>query len=160
MKAQLETLITFNRLLMPKHIKLPCFDHPFYFHPEIEITYLSASNGTCVIGDYIGSFNAGELYLLGSELPHVFRNTPQPSEVAEAEVLHLSETIVKGPLAGIDELKDFTALLRQSQAGLLFDRKTSQRAGTILRRIRRLVGVKALAVFFELADLLLKAPPL
>lgn len=159
MRAQLETLITFDRLLTPKHVKLPCFDHPFHFHPEWEITYLSASGGTCVIGDHIGSFRAGELYVLGSKLPHVFRNTPQPGEMAEAEVLHISAAAMKGPLAGIDELKDFASLLQQSQAGLIFDRKTSLRAGGMLRRIRRSGGVRALAAFFELADLLLQAPP-
>lgn len=45
-----------------------------HFHPEVQIMTILESSGTRFIGDSIGSFSAGDILLLGSNLPHVFRN--------------------------------------------------------------------------------------
>lgn len=52
----------------------PHFYDRLHFHPEIQLTYISASEGTAVIGDKIDRFAPGDLYILGPNLPHVFRN--------------------------------------------------------------------------------------
>jgi AraC-like DNA-binding protein len=40
------------------------------YHPEFEIHLIRHSSGLCFIGDYIGNFGAGQLVLVGSNLPH------------------------------------------------------------------------------------------
>ncbi len=159
MRANLEPLLhPPDRSLVSKRIRLPTFDHPYHFHPEIEMTFISESCGTRVVGDHIGSFQAGELYLLGANLPHVFRNTVPPEKGALAEVLHFLHGASPGFLQGMPELRTFKLLLDRSRSGLVFDPETSLRAGRLLRRIRQTDGVKRLSAFFELAGDLLDAP--
>ena len=159
MKANLEPLLHRpDSSWGSKRVRLPAFNHPYHFHPEIEITFIAESNGTRVVGDHIGSFQAGELYLLGANLPHVFRNTVPPKRRAEAEVLHFPRGPKSGFLEAMPEMKAFAQLLDRSNAGLLFDPQTSGQGGLLLRRIRQTRGVRRLAAFFELAATLLESP--
>jgi AraC-like DNA-binding protein len=43
-------------------------------HPEIQVTLVRSGAGTLVAGDYVGRFSAGAVYIIGSDLPHVFRS--------------------------------------------------------------------------------------
>ena len=159
MRANLEPLLhPPDRSLVSKRVRLASFDHPYHFHPEIEITFIAESCGTRVVGDHIGSFQAGELYLLGANLPHVFRNTVPPDKGARADVLHFLFGSGPGFLQGMPEMRAFSQLLERSRSGLVFDAETSLRAGRLLQRIRQTDGVKRLSAFFELAGALLDAP--
>ncbi|MEM6344999.1 MAG: AraC family transcriptional regulator [Bacteroidota bacterium] len=53
---------------------LPHIEIGWHFHPEYELTYFAESFGTMVVGDHITTFEAGEVLLLGPDLPHYMRN--------------------------------------------------------------------------------------
>jgi AraC-like DNA-binding protein len=159
MKAHLEALLRpADRLLNSKLVRLPAFDHPYHFHPEVEITFIAESGGTCVVGDHIGSFQAGDLYLLGANLPHVFRNTGTSAHGAAAEVLHFAFDPERGVFGRIPELAEFQRLIERGGRGLLFDAETSRTAAGLLQRIRKAGGARRMAAFCELAAILLEAP--
>jgi AraC-like DNA-binding protein len=42
-------------------------------HPEAQLTWVIKGEGTLIHGDYLGSFREGEIFLMGSNVPHVFR---------------------------------------------------------------------------------------
>jgi AraC-like DNA-binding protein len=158
MKADLEPLLSSpDSTLLSKLIRLPSFDHPYHFHPEVEITFIAKSSGTRLLGGHIGSFQAGELYLLGENLPHVFRNTLRPKRGAEAEVLHFSRSPQMAFLEAMPEMRGFKSLLDRSRAGLVFDPETSRQGARLLRRIRQTSGALRLAAFCELAGVLAQA---
>lgn len=71
MKAQLEVLMpdpthSFRSL----RVEDTRFRHAIHYHPEIELTYIIKSAGTRMVGDHIEPFAAGDLCLIGSNLPH------------------------------------------------------------------------------------------
>jgi len=73
MKAHLEPIPrTEESNLYSRHIAEKRFDHPLHYHPEIEITAITRSSGTCVVGDYVGHFAEGDLFLLGKNLQPTF----------------------------------------------------------------------------------------
>jgi AraC-like DNA-binding protein len=55
-------------------------DHQPYFydklhqHPEIQLSCILAGEGKLIVGDYIGRFGPGDIFLLGRNVPHVFRS--------------------------------------------------------------------------------------
>lgn len=48
------------------------YDH-LHYHPEIQLMAILKGKGTLFIGDKIERFEPGDLILIGSNLPHVFR---------------------------------------------------------------------------------------
>jgi mannose-6-phosphate isomerase-like protein (cupin superfamily) len=43
-------------------------------HPEWQLTLILEGRGQLMVGDYLGRFEPGEIYLLGTNVPHVFRS--------------------------------------------------------------------------------------
>lgn len=54
--------------------RLPQFYNKLHQHPEVQFTYIREGTGTLIAGDHIGKFVPGDVFIIGSSLPHVFRN--------------------------------------------------------------------------------------
>lgn len=48
------------------------FGFHWHYHPEIELCYVHTGTGTRMIGDSVNEFIAGDLVLMGSNLPHTW----------------------------------------------------------------------------------------
>lgn len=57
-----------------QHDDEPYFYDTLHQHPEIQITLIQEGDGTAYIGGYIGEFEAGDVFVIGENVPHVFRN--------------------------------------------------------------------------------------
>lgn len=53
---------------------VPYFYDKLHQHSEAQLTVLFKGEGTLIAGDYIGNFFPDDVYLIGSGLPHVFKN--------------------------------------------------------------------------------------
>lgn len=50
------------------------FSYPLHFHSEYEIIYISESSGTRFLGNNIAKYKAGDILLIGSNLPHFMKS--------------------------------------------------------------------------------------
>lgn len=80
---------------------------PLHFHPEYELTYIVSSNGVRYVGNQFENFRENDLVLLGSNLPHCWKNFSNLKIPASAVVIHW-----KAEFLGKDwlECKEFTAI--------------------------------------------------
>lgn len=54
-------------------------DQPYFYdilhkHHDFQLTLIIESDGTALIGDYVGNFKPGDVFLIASNVPHVFKN--------------------------------------------------------------------------------------
>lgn len=54
--------------------KQPYFYDTLHQHPEIQITQIVEGTGTFICGDHIGHYEPGDLYIIGPNMPHVFKS--------------------------------------------------------------------------------------
>jgi AraC-like DNA-binding protein len=124
------------------------FDAPWHFHPQHELTYITNSVGTKFIGDYVGSYQPGELVLLRSYLPHCWKNFHDKGEKPESIVIHWN----KGIYSRVPELIELFNMLKAASRGILF------KSGDIEHlkpRIEGLLNIEGYDLYLELLDLLL-----
>ncbi|NET31707.1 MAG: AraC family transcriptional regulator [Cyanothece sp. SIO1E1] len=118
MKPVLEQIhLGSSQSILAFHYADKSFDAPWHFHPQHELTLIEESTGTKFIGDYVGPYQAGELVLLRSNLPHCWKNQVEEDRLARSVVIQWE----KGIFANIPELAPLLTLLRTASRGLLFD---------------------------------------
>ncbi|REH00951.1 AraC family transcriptional regulator [Flavobacterium aquicola] len=55
------------------------FYDKYHQHEEIQICYIKKGEGTILVGDMISQYHKGDIFILGSNLPHVFKSDPSES---------------------------------------------------------------------------------
>src|SRR5512145_3205452 len=106
------------------HAGGPVFDCPYHIHPEVEILHILSGRGLLVIGDHIGRFAPGDLFLIGSGLPHMLCSDPITEEAGEPT--HIRYAQFKQENFGqsfwqMPEQQSAAHLLTLSARGLRFD---------------------------------------
>ncbi len=52
----------------------PYFYDKLHQHPEIQLSCILKGEGKLIVGDYLGRYKPGDVFLLGRNVPHVFRS--------------------------------------------------------------------------------------
>lgn len=111
---------------------LPHTYDKWHFHPEIELTHIRKGSGKRYVGDNIEEFEEGDLVLIGSNLPHVWRNDidyykPDGSLRVVAEVVQFTPECFGKDFFNIPETKFIRELLDLASRGLKIKGKTSDK---------------------------------
>lgn len=110
---------------------VPCLDALWHYHPEFELLYISQSNGIRFVGDSVSSFFPGDLVLVGSYLPHLWRNDPSYYEADSTQKVKTIVTKFTKDFLGENffnksEFYEINKLLDASKFGLSFGEKVSK----------------------------------
>lgn len=78
----------------------------WHFHPEYELHHVVETSGRYFVGDFIGSFEPGNLVLTGPNLPHnwVSDTAPGADVPLRSRVVQFSEAFVTDAMALLPEL--------------------------------------------------------
>jgi AraC-like DNA-binding protein len=94
-----------------------------HYHPEIELIQIKKGTGTHFIGDSFKAFKSGDIFLIGSQLPHYLKydgleiNEPI-KPLTESRVLQFSENFWGDAFLNLPENKIIRNLLEQSKKGI------------------------------------------
>lgn len=78
MKPQLHKLpFSTDASFLYKTLECSYFPNPWHFHKEYELVLINKSQGTRFIGDKVSHFGEGNLSLIGSNIPHLYRNNQE-----------------------------------------------------------------------------------
>lgn len=111
----------------------------WHFHPEYQLTLVIRSNGHRLVGDNIAPLHAGDLVLVGSNLPHVWQQDEthrrQPQPAVHAIIVRFLDTFGGRDFLGIPEMAPVRRLLRRSARGLQVLGTTRQMVAEQMRRL-------------------------
>lgn len=96
------------------------FEFKWHYHPEYELTYIVKGNGYRIVGNSHEPFAAGDLVLLGSNLPHTWHSKAEDSSPSEAIVIQFSKAFIT-PFLALNEAKPLIALFAAANKGLHFE---------------------------------------
>jgi len=125
-------------------------------HPEVQITLIIESEGKIIVGDYVGEFEPGDIYVIGSNLPHVFLNDPgyysrNNGKMAHSVTFFFDWKILGQAFRQLPEMKAIVEFFSSSDRGLLL---RSGKHPDIEKMFRSLFLISGETNFFELLNLL------
>lgn len=90
-------------------------------HPEIQLTLILKGEGTIFAGDYIGSFEPGDIFLIGHNMPHVFKSEEEyysnPDMESHAVSLFFEEQAWLADFIKLPETMQLKSFLQKSNGG-------------------------------------------
>lgn len=131
------------------------FTYPLHFHTEYEIIYIKEGTGTRFVGNNISKFQAGDIVLIGSNLPHFMKSD---------EVYHSgdSDLRVKGTIIQFEKEFMYYAvnhyphfvkikhLFQESQRGIYFAAESFPKLRYLIEKIPLESGLAQLMLFLEI----------
>lgn len=127
------------------------FKFPWHFHEEYEIVYIIKSTGTRFVGNNIELFSSEDLVLLGSSVPHMYRNDIQyyqndPERRVHAITIQFSKDFFHYSLQQYPEFTQIKNLLGEAKYGIYFDKKANHQ---IRKKIYQALQLEGLDLLLE-----------
>jgi AraC-like DNA-binding protein len=121
MKAKLEDIRSEkgSSSLYAYRVQVPFFEFKWHYHPEYELTYIVQGRGYRIVGNSYEYFSAGDLVLLGSNLPHTWSSKLGATPYAEAIVIQFSKEFIE-PFLGLHESFSIKSMLENAPRGINF----------------------------------------
>jgi len=125
----------------------------WHFHAEMELTLFTAGDGLRFVGDHIGSFDAGDLVLLGEKLPHYwYTQGPSAGVSVQWNFPH------GHPFWTFPENLAFATLFKSATRGLRYTGNTASQLSSGLRELVHTDGADRLGLLLRLFALMARAP--
>jgi AraC-like DNA-binding protein/quercetin dioxygenase-like cupin family protein len=128
----------------------------WHFHPECQLGIVLGGSGQRIVGDSICPIKPGEVVLLGSNLPHVWRyeNSGAGKFPVHAIVVHFQEDFVGSEFFRKPELRDVRLLLARAALGLQANGRTREKAAALLQGMLGRQGFPRLLDLLSILQLL------
>lgn len=107
----------------------------WHYHPELELVYIVSGKGTLYVGDFIGSFESNNIFLVGSNVPHMFDSSSNYEGESTSIVVHLNFEFLKKLSQLGEEFNYINSLILLSNRGLKFDTKESEKIKNLFHEL-------------------------
>ena len=104
----------------------PYLGSNWHFHEEYELIYHLKGKGIRIVGDDISGFAPPQLALVGSKLPHLWKNDIHQArdQKVDTVIIQFNRLFAGQDIFSIPEFQCISELLKSSQRGILFGKKT------------------------------------
>ncbi len=128
----------------------------WHFHPEYELHLVTSTEGGRYVGDHIGPFCAGDLVLVGPNLPHNWISDVPTGKTIEERCLVLQFTgdFMARCMATFPELGFMQPLLTEAFRGILFDDDVARRVEPLLRDLLTALDGRRIALLVQILDII------
>ena len=150
MKPVLET-IAIENAIHAFAFEMPFFEFKWHYHPEFELTLIVKGNGMRLVGDSYLPFQAGDLVLLGSGIPHTWESDANSHETVVAVVIQFSEDFIAN-FMNSEAFYKIKKLLQTSIRGLFFPNPLSMNIEYQMMTIASEKGVKQITALLNILN--------
>jgi AraC-like DNA-binding protein len=127
----------------------------WHHHPEFEITLVKRGGTERWVGDKLTPLKPGDLILLGSDLPHDFRNDHAPGRrlrKVEAIVVQFMPHLLGADWLQHPSMRPVRELFQRAQLGLEVRGAARRRASRQVMQISKAKGLRRVVLLLELLD--------
>lgn len=139
------------------HMTLQRFNGARHRHPQAELTWVAQGAGVRFVGDSVAPFEAGDLVLVGPDVPHLWvSHADDAGKAHELCVAQFPADLL--PTLSVPEWGAVSELLRRAALGLVIHEPVRSDVQGLMRRMQSEQGLTRLALLLEILGLLLAHP--
>lgn len=129
-----------NRSILYLQFSAEHFYDQWHFHPELEIFHVEKGDGLRLVGDSIERFDAGDLVLLGSNIPHTWKcdikyYKSEKNLNVSGTVIQMPESFLRNGDLHFEETGHIVELLQKSKFGLRITGETARQVIGIIKKM-------------------------
>ncbi len=123
-----------------RYDRVPHFYNKWHYHPELELVHIIRGSGRQFIGDNVHHFKAGDMILLGANLPHLWYSDEKylkmDSKVKlEAIVIHFVQECFGAHFFNIPENKELVRLFDRAQQAVRIKDTTKKKVSDLMQML-------------------------
>ncbi|MTI86366.1 MAG: helix-turn-helix domain-containing protein [Balneolaceae bacterium] len=134
-------------------------DHFFdqlHHHPELQLVYIIKGTGNLFVGDTVTAFEAGNLFLFGSNQSHLLKSdteyfSDKCEKISESISIFFHEYSLGEKFFKLSETESIQGLIHRADHSLEFSPEVADRIGN---RMKELTGIKGFDRFLEILSIL------
>lgn len=135
MKPIVEKLtLSENTSFLARTYTTPMFEVPWHQHIEYELIMFKEGNGSSFIGNYVGEFKTGDIFFLGSNLPHTFQKAAKDL-ITSALVIQFRDDFWGKDFLQLPESRNIKQLLDISYQGLKINGNSKDQLAPFLEEL-------------------------
>lgn len=131
--------------------RTPQFETNWHKHEEYELIVITEGQGTALIGDYVGDYKKGDVFLLSSNLPHWFRKSEQ-TKIGGATVVHFLKTFWGSDFLYIPEMKKIRHLLENDNNGLQLRLSLQKNIADAIEQLEKTTGIMRIQLLLDILN--------
>jgi AraC-like DNA-binding protein len=140
-----------------EHLAGSTYGTPWHFHPELELVLVKKSQGYRIVGDNITNLSAGDLVLVGSNLPHLWHQDNTAGEL-EAVVVQFVADFLGREFAVRSDFEPVRQLMDKARRGLHITGEVRDRVAERMSAMVELGPLRRLAELLSILDDLAHSP--
>lgn len=134
----------------------------WHYHPQLELHCVMQGEGVRFIGDNIDNFSAGEIILLGENLPHNWQCNEayfkqHPDSCFEAVVIHFLPTWLGQDFLNLSEALPLTKLYEKARHGLLIRGELGEQIRLLMLEIVETPPLERIMLLLKILNLLVRS---
>jgi AraC-like DNA-binding protein len=107
-------------------------------HIENKLIFFTKGSGVAIIGDYEGRFNEGDIYFIGSNLPHAFQNG---NDAVSAVVVQFQDNCWGNYFINLQECTEIRKLFEKAAYGLQVTGNSKHHLNPIIKALEKVTGI-------------------
>jgi len=148
-----------DRSVISEQFALLFFYPHLHRHKEIQLTWIQQGEGTLIAGNNMHNFRGDEIYLLGADLPHLFKSNPEyfnsnSNKSIKAVTIFFDPFGKIAPLFELPEMEAFRKFIQQNKQGFKLPKKYTGILSGIMLEVENSSGVEKMLNFFRILHFL------
>lgn len=137
----------------------PLYYSHWHFHAELELMHVRSGSGIRFVGDSIENFQAGDLILLGSNLPHFWRSgTTKDESICEATVVQFEEEFWGKQFLNLPEAVQIKDLFHRARRGIRITGETRKVVGAFMQTLSEANGLQRIVLLLQILQVIAQSP--
>ncbi|GGX67526.1 AraC family transcriptional regulator [Saccharospirillum salsuginis] len=122
----------------------------WHYHNEYELHLIQSTRGNAFIGDYVGPFEPGTVFLCGPYLPHNWVSLADFQSGIRDRVINFSDERMCSLADCLPEMRAMKTMLADSRYGIEFSPDASRKVADAFTDVARLKGMPRVLKFLEI----------